>query len=331
MAEEKENQITNGKRTRKRTAKGKALEEENGNKELEIIHKEKQISNKADDSENNQGDKQAPVKRKKKSQQPKRSAEIEAAQLRAAQFFKTLENTVSAGDKPTAVTINDNDITCAENTQKERTWNANVQLTPITNEQRTPATYNVQRSPNNMQQTPITKDVQQTPIVQRDTMDSPNTAKQNDTSQTSLTELVGEVEKGPQNNETPRTYQTPTLTNAVTPIVLSVPLATVSRRPKDMTQADNATQQPQINVRDRVNETIPSPQTNRRILSHQSTHLVQEDMTMGGQTRTDATELGLGARGRENQIHNSVLCCGKPKSATRLFGTQAASYTDLLA
>ena len=51
---------------------------------------------------------------------------------------------------------------------------------------------------------------------------------------------------------------------------------------------------------------------------------------MGGQTQTDVTELGLGARGRENQFHNSVLCYGKPKSATRLFGTQAASYTVLL-
>ena len=52
---------------------------------------------------------------------------------------------------------------------------------------------------------------------------------------------------------------------------------------------------------------------------------------MGGQTGTDVTELGQGARGRENQFHNSVLRCGKPKSATWLFGTQAASYTDLLA
>ena len=54
-------------------------------------------------------------------------------------------------------------------------------------------------------------------------------------------------------------------------------------------------------------------------------------MTTGGQTRTDVTELGLGAKGRENQFHNSVLRCGRPKSATRLFGTQAASFTDLLA
>ena len=139
--------------------------------ELKIIHIEKENPNKADDSENNQGDKQAPAKRKKKSQQcnkqPKWSAEIETAQLQAAQFFKTLENIGSAGDKPSAVTINDNDITCAENTQKERTWNANVQLTPVTNEQRTPVNYNVQRSPNdNMQQTPITEVVQPTPNVQ---------------------------------------------------------------------------------------------------------------------------------------------------------------------
>ena len=239
---------------------------------------------------------------------------------------------MSAGDKPPAVTINDNDITCAENTQKERTWNANVQLTPITNEQRTPVTCNAQRSPNNnMQHTPITEDVQQTPNVQWDSMESLNAAKQNDTPQTSLTALVRDVVKEPQNNETPRTYQTPTLTNAVTPVVPSVPLATVSRRPGDMTQTDNATQQPKINVRDSVNEIIPIPQTNKGILSHQSTHLVQEDMTMGGQTRTDVTELGLGPRGRENQFHNSLLRCGKPKSATRLFGTQAASYTDLLA
>lgn len=84
-----------------------------------------------DECENNEGDKQAPAKKKKKSQQchkqPKRSAEIEAAQLQAAQFFKTLENNVSAGYKLSAVTINDDDITCAENTQKEQTWNANVQ------------------------------------------------------------------------------------------------------------------------------------------------------------------------------------------------------------
>ena len=117
-------------------------------------------------------------------------------------------------------TINDDDITCAENTQMEPTWNANVQLTPITNEQWMPVTYNVQRSPkNNMQQTPISNDVQQTWNVQRDSMESLNMAEQHDTLQTSLTELVRYVLKGPQNNETPRTYQTPTLTNALTPIV----------------------------------------------------------------------------------------------------------------
>ena len=59
-----------------KNSKGEAFEEENGNKELEIIYKE-----------------------------PKRSTEIEAAQLRAAQFFKTLENIVSAGDKPSAVIL----------------------------------------------------------------------------------------------------------------------------------------------------------------------------------------------------------------------------------
>ena len=108
---------------------------------------------------------------------------------------------------------------------------------PITNEQRTPVTYNVQRSPNNnMQQMPISNDVQQTPNVQRDSMESLNAAEQNDTLQTSLTELVRDVLKGPlQNNETPRPHQTPTLTNALTPIFHSVPLATVSRRLGDMT------------------------------------------------------------------------------------------------
>ena len=89
---------------------------------------------------------------------------------------------MSAGNKPSAFTINDNDITCAENTQKEQIWNANVQLTPITNEQRTPVTYNIQRSPNNnMQQTPISNDVQRTPNVQRDSMESLNATEQNDT------------------------------------------------------------------------------------------------------------------------------------------------------
>ena len=139
-----------------------------------------------------------------------------------------------------------------------------------------------------MQQTPISNDVQQTPNVQQDSMESLNAAEQNDALQTSLTELVRDILKGPlQNNETPRTYQTRMLTNALTPIVPSVPLATVSCRPRDMTQRDNATQQPQINMCDSVNETIPIPQTTRGIL--------QEDMTTGGQTRTDVTELGLGA------------------------------------
>ena len=71
-----------------------------------------------------------------------------------------------------------------------------------------------------MQQTPISNDVQQTPNVQQDSSESLNAAEQNDALQTSLTELVRDILKGPlQNNETPRTYQTRMLTNALTPIV----------------------------------------------------------------------------------------------------------------
>lgn len=222
--------MTNGKRKRKRTAKGKALEEENGNKE--DLGKKDEIGNK-EESGDNQGDKQAPAKKKKKAQpcdkKSKQSAEVEAAQLRAIQFFKTLENPVSTGDKPPVVTDKD-DMTCAEQTQQERTMNTNVQLTPITNEQRTPVTNNVQQTPNtNMQRTPITNDVQRTPNVQRDNMQSLNATKQNGTLQTSMTQLVRDVPKGEQNNVTPPTYRTLTSTNDVTPLVPSVPLATVPK------------------------------------------------------------------------------------------------------
>lgn len=81
------------------------------------------------------------------------SAEVEAAQLLAINYFKTVEKIVSTSDKPPAVTW-------AEQTQQELQEcksNTNIQLTPITVVQQMPIT-NKQRMPttNNVQQTPNT-------------------------------------------------------------------------------------------------------------------------------------------------------------------------------
>ena len=261
---------------------------------------------------------------------------------------------MNTGHKPPTVTGDKDEIIviCDKQTQQERTTNTNRQLTPITNaeftpitneqrtpvtnEQGTPATSNAQRSPNtNIQRTPITN-VQRTPNVQRtansniqrDNMESLNATKQTDgTLQTNMTQLVRDVPKGPQNNVTPQTYRTLNSTNDVTPLT---PLSTVSRRPGNMTQTANAKQQPQkalptqqIDVHDSVTGQLTTPisQTNRVTLTRQNTTFGQQNMSIGGQTQTDVTILGLG---------DDTVLSGKPKPAARLFGTQGTPYTDLL-
>ena len=77
----------------------------------EDIARKDEIGNK-EECGNNQGNKQASAKKKEE-----KSAEIEAAQLRAKQFFERLENPVSTGDKPPAVSDED-EIICVEQTQQ---------------------------------------------------------------------------------------------------------------------------------------------------------------------------------------------------------------------
>ena len=159
-AEEKENQSVNGKRKRTKTAKGKALKQvenvDNGDVEATSSTSASQKRKKEPQSA------QSPKNKKSKNvrqseKQSKRSANVEAAQLRAKHSFKVMQDQEHDDDLQ--------QITYAEQTQLlNQTANINngassdknVQLTPMSNEQ----------PPNNERQTPITKE-RRTPMANK--------------------------------------------------------------------------------------------------------------------------------------------------------------------
>ena len=142
-AEENENQSVSRKRKCTKTAKGKALENveivENGDVEATSASKKRKKEPQSAQSSKNKKSKNAQQSEK----QLKRSANVEAAQLRAKHYFEVMQDQERDDDLQ--------QITYAEQTQlPNQTPNIdkNVQMTLMSNEQ----------PPNNERQTPITKE-----------------------------------------------------------------------------------------------------------------------------------------------------------------------------